>query len=330
MSLSLDTLFFRPVESRSSVRTPVNEPGKSGDEEISGHQETREKPGVIVSLSSSAAVSKPDEANEDIQQTQRDAEIEALSRKKGDAKGKLQELMKQFRLIKEAWAHDPKGMAKQLARLASDLKDILDEYKSAQKALAKIMGPAGGGMGSGMPGVSMPLATGATSAETSDDQAAEEARTDHQATEAAEVAEAAVEAESINEDGTINEFEPETEDTGLQLDAQTPQAASKGIEAYQKVSYEKVRLDQTPQAGEIRGDIEFAKMVRGVFTKIKDEYTQTKRVAMGTFGIDVSKDKDYKELDKVFKKVDKESFEFEADMIAAMPPAIEVMRPVQA
>lgn len=309
------------VSGRPSQTKPSDEPG-----------------GVVVELSPRAAKG---EEKKDIRSAADTARIEALSQKKGRARAKLQELMKQLKLVRKVWQYQPKELAKQIVRLAKALKEIVTEYKAAQQELAELQASMAGG--GGMPPVPAipivpPSAGAGTEEQTEGDEAAREqmrAEAETAVTEAeaelhaeaetgeAETDEAAAQGAGV-ETGTV-ETDAEAEDGAAETDGAPGQ-----LKAYGAVKFERVRLDQTPEAFELRGDIDFVKEAKGVQEKLKEMFWDVKRWAIGFDKNSKDDRKLYEVTEKVLKKMDKELGDYQDDLQKAMPPAIWVSRPVQA
>ena len=294
--------------------------------------------GVVVELSSKAAKG---EEKGDVQSASDNARIEALSQKKGRARAKLQELMKQLKIVRKVWQYQPRELAKQIVRLAKALKEIVTEYKAAQTELAELQASmAGGGGMPPMPAIpSVPPSGGAgTEEETEGDEAVQEklrAEAETAVTEAeaelqaeaetgeAESGEAAAQGAGV-ETGTV-ETDAEAEDGAAETEGAPGQ-----LKAYGAVKFERVRLDQTPEAFELRGDIDFVKEAKGVQEKLKEMFWDVKRWAIGFDKNSKDDRKLYEVTEKVLKKMDKELGDYQDDLQKAMPPAIWGSRPINA
>lgn len=266
-----------------------------------------EEPGVVVTLSGNRI--------EDDNAAKEDPRIQALEEKKGRARGQLVELAKRIKLARKIWQYQPKELAKQLVALAKQLKEILDDYKSAQSELAELRGGSmGGGMPAGLAGLTAPPpATGSseTETETADDM-------DNEAASAE--AEAEVEVEAVSELDDVPEAASELE-TAEEV---PPQPAF----SYGDVKFERIRLDQTPEAFTLRGDIEFAKGAKELSGKLKEAFEDVKRWAIGFKQDSKDEQKFYDSVGKVLNKLDKELFDYVGELQRTMPPAIWVSRPV--
>ena len=96
------------------------------------------------------------------------------------------------------------------------------------------------------------------------------------------------------------------------------------------MQYERVRLDQTPEAMELRGDLEFTNFAKGLTSELRDAFRDVKRWAIGFKQNDKDSEKLYENTDKELKQLEKELGQFEDDLRRAMPPSIWVSQPVQA
>ncbi|MAK61193.1 MAG: hypothetical protein CMK09_09470 [Ponticaulis sp.] len=284
-----------------------------------------DKPAFEVSLSAEASQKTEKSEVPDV-----DPRVEALSREKGRARERLIELGKQIKLVRKIWQYQPKELAKQLIRLAQELKDVLTDYKKAQKELAELRGSmSSGGAGMAMPNVSIPSAT-PPSAETSEDgetPSPDDMQKDaEQAVEFAEAELAHLPDETEDEVASVpvpaeepDERVPDTDETSL-----------KGLTAYGPMKIERFRLDQTPEAFELRGDLEFVNGAKSLLKELKDAFGDVKRWAIG-FDQDGKDDRKLYELTgKVLKKLEKDLTDYEVELREMMPPAIWVSRAVPA
>lgn len=246
-----------------------------------------------------------------------DARIEALSREKGRAREALERIKDEIKLMRKVWQYQPQEMAKQIARLAKELKEILTTYKKVQKELASLQGGNAAGGGLAMPamgGMVAPAATGqaeGTSDQTDTDSAGEAETADGQASVADEAAEPAEAGDAAGD----------TSDESLE---------DTGDRQQQVIQYERVRLDQTPEAFELRGDLEFVRFVKGLKNELRDAFNDVKRWAIGFNQDDKASQKLYNETEKGLKKLEKDLGDFEDDLRRSMPPSIWVSQPVEA
>ena len=132
-------------------------------------------------------------------------------------------------------------------------------------------------------------------------------------------------AQGADAEASAVETGAETED-----DTAETEGAPGQIKAYGAVKFERVRLDQTPEAFELRGDIDFVKEAKGVQEKLKEMFWDVKRWAIGFDKNSKDDRKLYEVTEKVLKKMDKELGDYLDELQKAMPPAIWVSRPVQA
>lgn len=280
-----------------------------------------DEPGVVVTLSGNRIESE--------EAAKEDPRVTALSEKKGRARAKLEELMKRIKLTRKIWQYQPKELAKQLVALAKQLKEILDEYKSAQTELAKLqgsLGAAGGGLPAGLGSLTMPSPTGAATEEPTETDTADEAD--------GTSADAEMEANSSRQDLPDASEAASTEaDTDT---AETENAASEESQpperpfTYGNVKFERIRLDQTPEAFVLRSDIEFAQQAKGVMEEIKDGFRDAKRWAVGFKQTSKDDQKFFEDVEDFLKDLDKELNDYEGELKRAMPPAIWVSKPVAA
>ena len=301
MSLTID-----PFVSRSLPRSEADAARPRG-KTVSPHEamkaaveRTSKREGVAIDLSPLAQNAAEDGSKPS---TADDARIEALSREKGRAREALLRIREEIKLMRKVWQFQPREMAKQIARLAKELKEVLSDYKKVQKALADLQGSAAGS-GMIMPdvgGLGASMATGASgdSEDTSDDEAAE------------------------NSD--INEPDDVDPDTVAESDNLPDTQRKEAV-----MQYERVRLDQTPEAMELRGDVEFTNFVKGLTSELRDAFRDVKRWAIGFKQTDKESEKLYDNTGKELKQLEKELGNFEDDLRRAIPPSIWVSQPVQA
>lgn len=299
-----------------------NEQSRAATSASSSDKTSRsDQPGVVVTLSGNRIESE--------EAAKEDPRVTALSEKKGRARAKLEELMKRIKLTRKVWQYQPKELAKQLVALTKQLKEIVDEYKSAQKELAKLQGSlgAGGGLPAGLGALTMPPPAAAATEETSEADEADEASADIEA-DAETEASAAIqhvpdEAEPV---AAHPGSDPEPEEDAAAEDTSSPERPF----SYGNVKFERIRLDQTPEAYQLRSDIEFAQEAKGLMEEIKDGFRDAKRWAIGFKQTSKDDQKFFEEVEDFLKDFDKELRDYEGELKRAMPPAIWVSRPVAA
>lgn len=242
---------------------------------------------------------KPDEASksdrsEVVRFEDQDPEIQRWQREKNQAKETFERLYEELKMVRKIWAHDPRELAAQLARLGKQLEKVMESYAKAQAALGDLLG--GGGVGGGL----APVAVGGVPA--------------------AKATEADAKPDKVPDDipsaKDVSEIEAETK--GANIAAET---------AYAKAELESVCLDQTPFAMELRGDIEFAQGVRGFATKLREEYEAAFKKLVNDPDRSPEDDKAKKEYDKYFKGLEQMGFELVGHFQKQMPPAISVSVP---
>ena len=290
-----------------------------------GDTQKSEEPGVVVTLSGNKIESE--------EAAKEDPRVTALSEKKGRARAKLEELMKRVKLTRKIWQYQPKELAKQLVALAKQLKEVLDEYKSAQKELAKLQGSLGAG-GGGLPaGLGMLTAPPPTAAAAEDPSEADEPE-DVEAASADVETGVNGESQELPEEASATETEAGIGETDEATDEDEPSAEETPSNnrpfTYGSVKFERIRLDQTPEAYELRGDLEFAQQAKGVMEEIKDGFRDAKRWAIGFKQTSKDDQKFFEEVGEFLKDLDKELNDYEGELKRSMPPAIWVSRPVSA
>ncbi len=305
MSLTVDQLMPR-VSLRSDTETArVRRAGVSAYQAVKTVPSGTKRSAVsfvrdevnFSSLAQTAAESDAKKSSPD------DARIEALSREKGRAREALLRIREEIKLMRKVWQFQPREMAKQIARLAKELKEVLNDYKKVQKALADLQGSAAGG-GMVMPDVGVLGASMAAGASGEGEDASEDEAAAHS---------------DIDKPGDVDpDAVAEAEDLP---DTQRQDAV---------MQYERVRLDQTPEAMELRGDLEFTNFVKGLTSELRDAFRDVKRWAIGFKQNDKDSEKLYDNTDKELKQLEKELGQFEDDLRRAMPPSIWVSQPVQA
>jgi len=242
----------------------------------------------------------------------RDPKTKAMEDQKNRAREALERLGKELKLVKKIWAHDPKGLAKQLSRITQQLREALELYKSAHEALS------GGsnsvvGLPSGVSNLAI-SASGSTSTQTETNDAQQEAE---KATEQAD--QAANDAEHIASD-------LETESEVETIAAVEKPTSSEFEKTYKKPQVEFYRLDRTDEAIALRGDFEFVEFVRGLKTKLKETLIYTKQKAMVQLPKGAENSAEFKDAEKVLEELDEELQDFEKDLKKQAPPAVMVSR----
>lgn len=258
-----------------------------------------------------------------------DPEVARYSREKNMARETLERLVKELKMVKKVWANKPEELAEQLLRLGAELAKVAKQYQKAQKALARILGEQSGiNGGLNIPSISMP--SGVSHAEPASDVEA-----DHAKQEAKE-AEADVSDAEKSADLTVSQADELADDaeriakTEDDATIENPTEMKSGIAAYQKVKHEKVRLDDTPYAWELRGDMEFATRMREYASKLRESLEEVTKKAGNLPGAGEERDKFLKEAGEALKELEAQMFRYEGAMKRAMPPAVSVMQPVSA
>ena len=276
--------------------------------------ERTDAPDVVVTLSGNRI-------EQDSSQKQ-DPRITALSERKGRARGKLEELTKRIKLARKIWQYQPRELAKQLVSLSKQLKEILNEYKSVQKELAKLLGPgigaASGGVPAGLSGLTAAPPVPAGETETAEN----EPEADSDVSEAQEL-----DAHTSRETDTQT-TEASAETDAPEVNESAPEATPGTSFSYGDTKFERVRLDQTPVAMELRSDIEFAAQAKGLSEMLKEAFQDVKRWAIGFKQDSKDDQKLYDATEKVLNDLHKELRDYESELKRAMPPAIWVTQPV--
>lgn len=240
-----------------------------------------------------AEVEKPKQG-EAVRFEDQDPEIQRWQREKNQAKETFERLREELKMVRKIWAHDPRELAAQLARLGKQLEKVMETYAKAQAALGDLLG--GGGVGGGL----APVAVGGVPP--------------------AKANEAEATPDEVPDDI------PSAEDVS-KIKAETKGANIAAETAYAKAEMESVRLDQTPFAMELRGDIEFAQGLRGFATKLREEYEAAFKKLVNDPDRSPEDDKAKKEYDKYFKGLEQMGFELVGHFQKQMPPAISVSVP---
>ncbi len=250
-----------------------------------------------------------------------DPEVARYSREKYQARETFERLVKELKMVRKVWANKPEELAEQLLRLGAELAKVAKQYQAAQKALAQILGERSGmGNGLAMPAISAP-AVGATSpsADPSDDvgssaETAQDAGSDAEA----EANRLAGDAAELADDNTSSTPTPDT------------QAVKSGAAAYEKVQMKTVRLDESPFAMELRGDIEFASGLRGFATKLREALEEVVKKAPNLPGASRERDEFLEKAGEALEELESEMFKYLGALKRAMPPALRVSQPVSA
>ena len=242
----------------------------------------------------------------------RDAKTRAADDQKNRAREMLQRLVEELKLVKKLWAHDLKGMAKQIARIAEQLKEALELYKDAHEALH---GKSGGivGLPAGVSGLTAvpaaPMETAGNEGEAAEADAENSQMEAEALAEQDEVASAGIEA-----------------DVGADAENGVKSAGQSLGMVYKTPKFETYRLDQTDEAIALSGDFEFMDMVRGVKRKLKETLQDTKEQAMFRLSGKAENSEAFKDAEKALEELDEDLKTFEQDLKRQMPPAIMVSR----
>lgn len=255
-----------------------------------------------VSLLNVAGENEAAEATEKDKEIREDPRIARYSREKTMAREALHRLREEFKIIRKVWAANPQELAVQLARLGKELVKVVKQYKAAQEALSELLGGQSGGAIS-MPNMTagMTVSPGGASAETDDT------------------------AENKSEADPALEGEAQAEPEASELVSSTHKY---GMEAYKKLQVETVRLDETPFAMELRGDIEFAGRARVMATELREHFEAGRKKAMNLPGHSEEQEKFLNKVGKALKELEADMMKYEGGLKRAMPPAISVTRPV--
>lgn len=277
-------------------------------------------------ISKFAYLKQSEAADDETGLPKQDPEVARYSREKNMARETLERLVKELKMVKKVWANKPEELAEQLLRLGAELAKVAKQYQKAQKALAKILGDQSGISGAlNIPNISLPA--GVPNAEPS--AAVEADHAEQEATEAefnAEQAEDMAETASSEAEG----YADNASAAGVPDAKEAPSEMKAGIAAYEKVQFEKVRLDETPFAFELRGDIEFAGRLRVYASELRKSLEEVSKKAHNLPGASKERDEFLKDAGKALKDLETEMFKYEGALKRAMPPAISVMQPVSA
>ena len=281
------------------------------DDDKSTKNTVSSDPEAAEDLNGSKPVENADPATDGIEANPR---IQAVSREMGRAKERLIELAKDLKRVQKIWATQPEERARQVMRIAKELKQVLKDYVAAQKAYRRLVGEISSG-GMSVSGISV----GTTGSMTG---AMGEARQSNARSSDAETAQ----AEAADTDMS-SDVEKEAQDISGDKAFVEADRALAARQAYGQVKFEKVRMDQTPEAYQLRQDYEFSRSVRDLLTKLKDDFGYSEKMLIVNNRRD---DEDMKELfeegRKLFKKVNEEVSKFQADIMREMPAAVGMVQ----
>lgn len=219
-------------------------------------------------------------------------EAQRYSREKNQAREAFDRLIEELKIVRKVWANNPEELAAQLVRLGKELAKIVKQYQKAQQALADVLGKSSGS-GLSVPSMSAPA----------------------QSANAPEVG-----------DTTSSEVQ-ETSEVAIKDQPVSDPARSDAFSAYQKAAGRRIRLDETPYAMELRGDIEFAGKARTFATKLREELEYGQKKAPSLPGHSKEREAFMKEAHKFLEDLEAGLFEYEGALKRAMPPAIHVTVP---
>ncbi|MFC7291927.1 hypothetical protein [Hirschia litorea] len=299
VSQSVVSFYRPPVSGETQKRESVAEPKQDLNALIRAQLNAKETHAKAAEL----------EAQEASKEVQSDPEREALSRKKNQARESLDRIVKQFKIIKAVWANDPKEMARQLGRLAQDLKDAVKIYADAAKALGELSSAA--------PNVSM-VSVGRL-APSSNANEADERNADQDA-EAAQEAEQAVSASAVEGERFAADGE-EVEASYVSAAGEERALSQRAVNAYGDSDTKWVKAENSPQAAATRENLEFIGKVRGIAKKMEDELTYMKKKAIVSGDGKADKSEAFLEADEVFDELKEDLTDFEVEVRKATPIA---------
>jgi hypothetical protein len=127
-----------PIMNLSAVSIPVHVRSampKTGVAPVAAQQpETPARPVARLSDDVRDKLATARSRVDDLRRGMQEAKVTARDEAKARSRQKLEQLGKQFRLIRELYSANPKEMARQLARLARELKDELKAYAKATES----------------------------------------------------------------------------------------------------------------------------------------------------------------------------------------------------
>lgn len=231
-----------------------------------------------------ADAGQTDQAQRDDQAVTTLKSVAAMRKQAGDAtrtrvKQTLQRLKDELKLMKQMWAGDPKELARQISRLAKELKSALADYAQA----AKDNGDSAGGANAGIEIASTPVP-----AATPDDS-----------------------------DQTAAKDQAPAEDKPAQAPADPDTA--KAVAAYGRAANDDQAASRADAEMEAKGDLEFARDVHGFIQKLRDALQESKiRHAFNTIDRK-GQVKAEEEAAKGLSDVDKMDTQMEVDVRADFP-----------
>ncbi len=246
--------------------------------------------------------------DEDVSELEGDPEEIALQRKKTQAREDIQRLREEFKVIKEVWANDPKEMARQLGRIAKQLKAAVKMFSDASKALGEI--------GQSAPSMTtMTAGSNISSASETDEQAEDQPPTkddiDNTVEDAERSAQNGVDLSEQNMDGTDSSVSA--------LASQRNAAQAAYSEQVEKVDIKWVKAKDSPQYAAYMDNMNFINEVRGFSKLLELEFEHTKKKAVFTIPDKAEKSEEFEEADKEFEELLEDVIDFERDVKAAMP-----------
>lgn len=247
------------------------------------------KPSLITDkVELTSASDEPADINEN-------PEVQRYSREKNQAREAFERLVKEFKMVRKVWANDPEELAVQLVRLGKELAKVVKQYQKAQAALAEVLGKMTG------PALNMPALGSSASVPAKD----------------------TTETAPSELSGGAEPVEPAAPQDAESPDVQQPLSAE-GLAAYQKMTGKRIRLDDTPFAHELRGDIEFAHGFREFATKLRHELEYGIKRAPNMPGHSKEREEFMEDAHGFLEDLESELFKYEGALKRAMPPAIYV------
>lgn len=231
---------------------------------------------------------------------------EDRGRRRSEIMARIERLKKELDLVKKVWAHDLKGLARQLGRLAQELRD-------AAKAYAAIVKEAGAG--GAAPAINAALATVAPQPA---GQVQDEAVADDGAEPPPDDGGTSAGSEGAASSAPGDDAAPETAERLPAPEARA--AAAYGAEA-PRIRREVVRLDQSPEALEAKIDKDNLAHLKGLAKKIREEFDYARKRAIVSLPGEGEKSEAFVETEKVLKALDKELDDIGRDVAANTPIA---------
>lgn len=286
MTISLRTGVYLPAFKAAPQRAPGTP--------ATAHETLRKLTDAAASPETKAALTKLGEqveAARTLATSMKTARDEARSAVKQQAHATVQRLKEEYKLIRKLWAHNPAEMARQLGRVAKELKRAVTSYTEAARANIERVADLG-------PETDVKAEASADSGQTPDEKQSDKS-----------------EQHSSDSENTLPArlaLSPRAE----LADALKAYARQAPADVFAMTAEERRQEFESAEM-EAGGDLEFSKEVKGFIKALREEL-QLARIRAGLIKDRATEDA-FKETQKTLTELDKDIADMEGDIIDAFP-----------